>query len=227
MRSIFCLFLLLVSCAKLEQENPILLLAGKEISEISAVETLPLDTLQGRILEEVKRPAEKIEEKFGPTKEPAAPQVAPPPQESSRRPNRPQRPTNPPQEEPALPSFVFDDKFIPRTREEARVFAFECYKKARAMLNRNIDSSRIVAQKGLSVYENASLYYLAARGLFAAGNFPLAVNYCKTALSRSDFWGNERNETLRLLVESLQKRYERTPSSVIAAEIEKYKEMLQ
>ena len=90
-----------------------------------------------------------------------------------------------------------------------------------------MDSVKIISQKGLSIYENASLYYLSAKSFAHEGNFSRAANLCRTAISRNDFWGNERNATLKLLVESLQKTYERAPSSFLLSEIERYKKELK
>jgi hypothetical protein len=122
-------------------------------------------------------------------------------------------------------TFVFDDKYYPQTRDDARNYAYECYKKAKAMTN--LDSVRIICQKGLSIYENSSLYYLFAKGLSSAGNYSSASNNCKTALSRDDFWGDEINETVKLLVDCLQKTYEKSPSNMLLSQIEKYKEMIR
>jgi hypothetical protein len=77
------------------------------------------------------------------------------------------------------------------------------------------------------MYENSSLYYLFAKGLSKTGNHTLAANNCKTALSRDDFWGDEKNETVKLLVEMLQKTYEKTPSEMLLGQISKYKEMVK
>jgi hypothetical protein len=121
--------------------------------------------------------------------------------------------------------FIFDDKYYPVTRDDALRYAFECYKKAKNMTN--MDSVKIISKKGLSIYENASLYYLFAKALSAEGNNSLATNNCKTAISRNDFWGDEQQATLKLLVENLQKTYEKTPSALLLSQMEKYKGMIK
>jgi len=230
MKYVFFFSLLLLSCARNEQENPLKLLGGGENNKevLESFAEIPIETPV--FFEEEK---EKFEEKKETPKirevREEIPISAPTQraQTTQTQQRRTRRDTVTQEKVREVNLFIFDDKFRPLTREDARNFAFECYKLSTRMLNTNIDSARIVSLKGLSIFENSSLHYLSARGLAAAGNFSLAANHCRTALSRNDFWGNEREATIRLLVEILQKMHERNPSTLLSSQIERYKEMLR
>jgi hypothetical protein len=235
MRRIAVLFLFLFSCSKIEQENPLSFLADRDTIAVKKKEPVKKDTVlfaavavkedtariekPQKTLDTLKTDTLKKEKEMEP--KPEVKNIV-----NTRKPEVKEIKTQPkPQKEQEVKLFVFDDKYYPVTREDAKNYAFECYKKAKGMSN--IDSMKIVAKKGLSTFENASLYYLSAKGFAYDKNYLSATNYCKTAISRNDYWGNERDETIKLLIDCMQKTYEKTPSDLLYSQIEKYKEMVK
>jgi len=201
---LFFILIILISCSKLkkEQEQEIQLVSFESKSVEVVIEEQTIEIVENIVIEEEKEPVKitpKVVEK------------------------KVQQPK--PQKKEIVETFVFNDNYYPLTKEDAKNFAFECYKKAKNMSNS--DSAKIVIKKGLATFENASLYYLSAKQNYSDGNFSTATNLCKTAISRNDFWENKRNETIKLLVDCLEKTYEKTPSDFLMSQINNYKEMLK
>jgi len=225
------LFLFFISCTKIEQDNPLSLLANKDTVVVKQKKPAKKDTVllaaskDTTLLEKVpqKIPADTL--KPDTLKKEIKTETKPEVKKVEHTKNAEIKTQKKPQKEQEVKLFVFDDKYYPVTREDAKNYAFECYKKAKGMSN--IDSVKIIAKKGLSIFENASLYYLSAKGFANDKNYLSATNYCKTAISRDDFWGNERNETIKLLIDCMQNTYEKTPSDLLFSQIEKYKEMVK
>lgn len=107
----------------------------------------------------------------------------------------------------------------PRTREEARDWSFAHYKAAQ----RQKDAQKALkhVERGLSLYENGSLYVLKARVLNRVGMYAAAKNAADRALPRTDFWRPENKQTARAeKIIALENAYKETPSTILKRELD-------
>ncbi len=81
---------------------------------------------------------------------------------------------------------------MPTTKDDARKLAVEINRYCRILIKKNdFDSLYLYAKKGISVYENSSLFFLKAKALYHLKQYNESIEACQIAYSKSNYWNKE------------------------------------
>ncbi len=114
----------------------------------------------------------------------------------------------------------------PKTGSEAKKIAMKINQYCRKFLlsKNHPDSLSIYSSKGLSLYENSSLFFLKALSLEQRGRDSEAIEAGEIALARLDFWiPMDKERCVRTVLKSLEDLHKKYPSRRLMEKIEGFR----
>ena len=110
---------------------------------------------------------------------------------------------------------------LPVTTVEAKQIARRINAHCRTLKWKKVtDSLLLYANKGISLYENSSLFFLKAKALFLGKRYTEAVEACDIARVRGDYWtGGDKRATIRIKLDCMIAINKKFPSRINANKI--------
>ena len=109
-----------------------------------------------------------------------------------------------------------DNNRIPPTLKDAELLAQEINSYARRFIKSRYDTLYYLAERGISLFENASLFYLKGYACLKLGRYSEAVNALEVAIAKDDFWNKEdKKKTFQIRLDTYIKLEKIFPSRKI------------